>query len=282
MFAGRVDNCISNRGKNPTMKRLLVLIGLVALALSCWGCRSGPANENAANTAATPERKTDSISLGLAAYLPNHELTPGDTLDVTKDDICTPGYSRKVRDVPEAVKKEAYERYGITSHQPHEYEVDHLISLELGGSNSIKNLWPESYQTEPWNAHVKDALENHLHKLVCDRQLDLKTAQQEIATDWIAAYKKYLGEPGQEKNVPVAQQSTSSRESVGNTRQGGRRAAFGGGDGASVIVGNKHSKIYHRPDCPDYGRVSAENRVEFSSVEEAEKAGYRAAQNCPH
>ena len=98
--------------------------------------------------------------------------------------------------ITESVKKQVYAEYGITSHQPGEYEVDHLISLELGGSNSVKNLWPESYKGE-WNAHVKDKLENKLHQEVCDGSLDLSTAQHEIATNWIAAYQKYLGQPGQ-------------------------------------------------------------------------------------
>src|SRR5262249_20812366 len=100
--------------------------------------------------------------------MPNQAKTPGDVLEVTARDICVPGYSKKVRDVPESVKRQVYAAYGITSHQPHEYEVDHLISLELGGSNSIKNLWPQSYKTQPYNATVKDKLENRLHKLVCD------------------------------------------------------------------------------------------------------------------
>lgn len=116
---------------------------------------------------------------------------------MTVNDICTPGYSKKIRNVPASVKRKVYEEYGITSHEPGEYEVDHLISLELGGSHSIKNLWPESYRGEK-NAHVKDRLENKLHRLVCSGELDLKTAQQEIATDWLAAYRKYIGEPGQE------------------------------------------------------------------------------------
>jgi hypothetical protein len=90
------------------------------------------------------------------------------------------------------VKQKVYAEYGIAIHQPKEYEVDHLISLELGGSNDISNLWPQSYVTSPWNAHVKDKLENKLHALVCSGQLDLKTAQQEISHDWVAAYKKYL------------------------------------------------------------------------------------------
>ena len=50
--------------------------------------------------------------------------------------------------------------------------VTRLISLELGGSNSIRNLWPESYRTEPWNARTKDTLENRLHELVCSGKLD--------------------------------------------------------------------------------------------------------------
>ena len=75
--------------------------------------------------------------------------------------------------------------------------MDHLISLELGGSNRLNNLWPEPYDIT-WNAHVKDRLENRLHELVCTGQLDLMTAQRAIATDWISAYKRYEG-PNPEK-----------------------------------------------------------------------------------
>ena len=135
-----------------------------------------------------------SVPSDLSPYLPDPNLTPGDILDVTASDICVSGYSSKVRDVPESVKDQVYAEYGITSHAPNSYEVDHLISLELGGSNSIKNLWPESYSGD-WNARVKDKLENRMHSLVCDGSLDLATAQREEATNWIAAYKKYIGEP---------------------------------------------------------------------------------------
>jgi len=37
---------------------------------------------------------------------------------------------------------------------------------------------------------ARAALERKLHKLVCAGQLDLGTAQREIASDWIEAYKK--------------------------------------------------------------------------------------------
>jgi hypothetical protein len=136
-------------------------------------------------------------ALGHLAALPDPNLTPGATLAVTTADICAPGYSRKVRDVPIAVKRDVYLRYHITYHRKGEYEIDHLISLELGGSNSERNLWPESYWTTPWNAHVKDVLENTLHREVCAGRLPLATAQHDIATDWIAAYQKYVrAEPG--------------------------------------------------------------------------------------
>jgi hypothetical protein len=89
--------------------------------------------------------------------IPNPKLTPGDAFEVTVQDICVPGYSKKVRNVPAEMKREVYREYGITSHESGDYEVDHLIPLELGGSNSIRNLWPESHRTSPWNAQVKDA-----------------------------------------------------------------------------------------------------------------------------
>jgi hypothetical protein len=50
------------------------------------------------------------------------------TLDVTVDDICTPGHSKKIRNVAASVKRQGYQEYGISSHEPGEYEVDHLIS----------------------------------------------------------------------------------------------------------------------------------------------------------
>ena len=99
--------------------------------------------------------------------LPDPKFTPGAALDITVADISVPGYTKKVRNIPEQVKQEVYAEYGILSHAPREFEVDHLIPLELGGSNSKKNLWPESFLTQPWNAYVKDVLENRLHVLVC-------------------------------------------------------------------------------------------------------------------
>lgn len=46
------------------------------------------------------------------------------------------------------------------------------------------------------------------------------------------------------------------------------------------VVGNRKSRIYHRPDCPNYSQVAPHNRVAFNSPAEAEEAGYRRAGNC--
>ena len=62
----------------------------------------------------------------------------------------------------------------------------------LGGGDNIRNFWPQPYGAPVWNAHVKDALEDRLHDLVCSGELDLATAQRDIARDWTAAYKKYF------------------------------------------------------------------------------------------
>lgn len=47
------------------------------------------------------------------------------------------------------------------------------------------------------------------------------------------------------------------------------------------IWGNRRTMIYQWPGCPYYYQISPQNRVMFSSGQEAEEAGYRAARNCP-
>jgi hypothetical protein len=128
-----------------------------------------------------------------SADLPRSALTPGAAVDVGLARICTPGYASSVRDVSEAVKARVYARYHV-AWVPYRHEVDHLISLELGGSNALVNLWPEPYAGR-WGARTKDVLENRLHDLVCSGQLALAAAQHQEATDWVAAYRRYVGSP---------------------------------------------------------------------------------------
>lgn len=117
---------------------------------------------------------------------PNPILTPGAAIPgVTAAQVCKPGYAKSVRNVSSATKREIFTRYG-TVDTPGTYEVDHLISLELGGSNDVGNLWPEPY-TGTHGAHAKDAVENRLHGEVCSGKLPLAEAQKDIATSWWTA-----------------------------------------------------------------------------------------------
>lgn len=100
----------------------------------------------------------------------------------------------QTRHVTNGLKARVFREYGydpktITRGN---YEIDHDISLEIDGTNDIKNLWPESYITQPLNAHRKDVLEATLHRMVCKGTLPLAVAQQAIATDWVVAYNEYV------------------------------------------------------------------------------------------
>lgn len=135
-------------------------------------------------------KRTKTSRCVAANGLPDPACTPGAIFpDATVEQICTPGYSSRVRDVPESEKNEVYAEYDITHHSPGEYEVDHLISLELGGSDDIANLFPEAAEPRP-GFHEKDKVENYLHDQVCSGAISLKEAQIEIATNWLAVYER--------------------------------------------------------------------------------------------
>ena len=134
---------------------------------------------------------------------PNPALTPGALNPrVTQADIastiCVPGFTRGIRPpehYTERLKREGIRAYGYTDRRLRDYEEDHLISLELGGSpDSPRNLWPEPHHViGGWGSYAKDRLENRLHRLVCTGRLPLARAQYEISHEWISAYRSYVG-----------------------------------------------------------------------------------------
>jgi hypothetical protein len=126
-----------------------------------------------------------------AVSIPDSSLTPGATILASRNQVCS-GSNPNNRAVPASLQRRVFEEYGIPGGQSVAYEVDYLITPALGGADDIHNLWPQSYSETVWNARVKDALEDRLHVLVCQGQLDLATAQRDIAVNWIAAYKKYF------------------------------------------------------------------------------------------
>lgn len=122
--------------------------------------------------------------------IPKNSLTPGETRTVSISDVCS-ATPPEATMVPVSLRQQVFREYGINDMRPNAYEVDYLITPELGGASSIRNLWPQPYSAV-WNAHVKDELEDRLHGLVCAGQVDLATAQRDISRDWIGAYKKYF------------------------------------------------------------------------------------------
>jgi hypothetical protein len=122
-------------------------------------------------------------------HLPDRACSPGAVYKgATVARICRPGYSSAVRNVPESEKEAVYREYSIVHHTRGQYEIDHLIPLELGGANDISNLWPEAAYPTP-GFREKDVLEGSLHRRVCAGTLALRQAQRLIAQDWLAAYR---------------------------------------------------------------------------------------------
>ena len=90
-----------------------------------------------------------------------------------------------------AVRDLVFAHYGIAPGQRHRFRIDHLIPLELDGSNGIRNLWPQPVRA----SHAKDRLEDKLHAMVCAGQITLAKAQRAIRTNWARAYHRYLSPP---------------------------------------------------------------------------------------
>ena len=258
-----------------------IALSALVLAAFCFGCRSSQPGQAAPDRHLASRRASRAVTTTdqTSPLLPDLAMTPGATLPVATGDICVSGYSQKVRNVPNDVKQQVYAEYGIASHQPGEYEIDHLISLELGGSNSIKNLWPQSYVTQPWNAHVKDKLENELHAEVCSGKIDLPTAQHDISTDWIAAYKKYF-----HTNAPLSSGGNSAYAPRAGRRYS--RHPLTGADipftvpltptsaGAGQVWVNLNSGKYFQPGSKYYGHTKS---GQYMPEANAQKQGYVAA-----
>jgi hypothetical protein len=140
----------------------------------------------------------------LADDVPKLELTPGSVrTGLTKAKIFAIKWGRDERHVTDAMKLEVFRRYGYSGNDdPHcipagqrHCEIDHLISRELGGADEVLNLWPQAYGSSPWNAVLKDKLENRLHREICGGNITLAEGRKMLVQDWREAYQKYFGAP---------------------------------------------------------------------------------------
>ena len=123
---------------------------------------------------------------------PDPALTPGSADPVALTELCSRSNNDLDPRVPIEKERAVFRAYRLDERAARAYQVDYLINPQLGGNDRIENLWPEPYHATVWNARAKDALEMHLHGMVCTGQLDLQAAQQDLSSDWIAAYKKYF------------------------------------------------------------------------------------------
>jgi hypothetical protein len=144
----------------------------------------------------------ETYQLSAIGVIPNGNLTPGATIQLSMRDVCSATVSTNDPDVPDPLKREVLKEYGLKDISNRAYEIDYLVTPQLGGAPNIRNLWPEPSLNTVWNARVKDALEDRLHYLVCSGQVDLATAQHDISHDWVAAYKKYF-----RTNAPLQRKS---------------------------------------------------------------------------
>jgi hypothetical protein len=124
----------------------------------------------------------------LDGALPDRACTPGSIYPKAgRRVICVSDYAGSVRDVSESTKTRVYRSYGIRHHAEGEYEIDHLVPLELGGSNSIANLFPQPARPAGGGPgfHRKDRLENVTHDRVCTGAMRLRPTQRRIARNWV-------------------------------------------------------------------------------------------------
>jgi hypothetical protein len=152
---------------------------------------------------------TRTVAVGRTVLLGHRTRTSGCRLGPKPDRRCSPGafYSRltravicsagfrtgAVRNVPQAEKYGVEREYSLpAASYGRRLEIDHIVPLELGGSNAIANLYPERANAHP-GFHVKDRLEDKLHQLVCARRMGLAAARAAIARNWQALYARVFG-----------------------------------------------------------------------------------------
>jgi hypothetical protein len=171
---------------------IAIALGLAGYALAAGGPKKDPGKP----VPLAPRTQTTGCTLG---QRPDADCSPGAyAKKLTKKVICNKGGSTgfktsDYRYVPDSVKHAVEVEYGMV---PKGYgrslEIDHIVSLELGGSNDIANLFPEGESAHPGYV-IKDGLERRLASLVCKGALNLRTVQRRIATDWVGLYKEIFG-----------------------------------------------------------------------------------------
>jgi hypothetical protein len=127
--------------------------------------------------------------------LPDPSCQPGAynsavTQSTINSTICVSGWTATVRppsSYTTALKIQQIAEYGYSDTATADYEEDHLVPLELGGSpKAATNLWPEPRYGSKTAAN-KDTVENKLKRAVCAGTVTISAARSAIRTNWTTA-----------------------------------------------------------------------------------------------
>jgi hypothetical protein len=171
--------------------------GGVAKWLDGNGKHSGGSNGNVAvGHTVLLGRRVRSADCSLGA-LPDRSCSPGAYYSkLTRATLCASNFrTGSIRNVSDSDRHAIEIEYGLA---PRSYgrslEIDHIVPLELGGSNNRANLFPEpAHPSRGPGYQLKDKLENAAHHLVCAGKIPLRTAQRSIAGNWERFYKQVFG-----------------------------------------------------------------------------------------
>lgn len=193
----------------PIRSRVGRLVATAVLVTTTAACTQAPtAQPSAPSTGRTAVVHAGPASAPTAqcrttAGLPDVRCTPGATDPAVRDDnvratICRSGYSARHRpdqSVTGPIKRERMAAYGFGNRPLGEFELDHLVPISLGGDPiALANLWVEfNDHPNPDDQNTKDRLEGVLFGEVCAGRVPLGEARRVIATDWVAAYRRYVG-----------------------------------------------------------------------------------------
>lgn len=176
----------------------LTLVFFTTAAVAAGGtCPSGV--DPQASTALQPVSASTGCQTKMShGYpIPDPDCTPGAfnptvTIEVLQSgDFKTPCVRDQQSSPTE--KRATYSAYGVTkpsnnTGQGQTCELDHLVSLELGGGDGLDNIWPQcgpkGVKLNSRFFKIKDGVENYLAAQVRAGTISLSDAQRGIATDW--------------------------------------------------------------------------------------------------
>jgi hypothetical protein len=140
---------------------------------------------------------------------PDPVVTPGEAQNISLAEVKRMGSrGAQLSNIPPSVKRAVFLAYGLGLDEKN-YELDHVIPILLGGSNSVKNLWPHSRKGSFWTVDKKLRLEKRLCRLVYAGRLSLVSARQLMASDWPNAYRKYV-----DKTAPILPERSPNKLST--------------------------------------------------------------------